>query len=83
MAFSVIILIFPTTPTPTSADFNYTIVVLGGWLSLCTLYFFFPHYGGRYWFRGPVSTIEKQEESRASSVSVEGLSEGKEKYEAE
>ena len=76
MAFSVTILVFPTTPTPTGADMNYTVVVWGGWLTLCTIYFFFPHYGGRYWFRGPVATIDiKGSGDRASTESAEGLQE--------
>ena len=80
MAFSITILMFPTTPTVTNADMNYTVVVMGGWLLLCVAYYYFPKYGGVYWFKGPVANISNSAESDRSSVSVDGLAE-KEKYE--
>lgn len=79
MTFSVVILIFPTTPTPDGPTMNYTIVVLGGWLLLCVAYYYLPVYGGVHWFKGPIANIEAVE-SDASSVSVDGLGE-KEKFE--
>jgi hypothetical protein len=36
---------------------NYTVVVIGGTVILSLGYYFFPKYGGRYWFTGPVGTI--------------------------
>lgn len=36
---------------------NYTVVVVGGTLILSLGYYFFPKYGGVYWFEGPVETI--------------------------
>ena len=73
MAFSIIILIFPTTPAPTGTDMNYTVVVLGGWLLLCVAYYYFPKYGGVYWFTGPVANVhdEVAEKESARSVSVD------------
>ncbi len=68
MAFSVVILIFPTTVGPTADDMNYTVAVMGGWLILCILYYYFPRYGGVYWFKGPVSTVEILD---SDSVSVD------------
>ncbi|KAF8986767.1 APC amino acid permease [Cyathus striatus] len=56
MAFMVLVLLFPTNPGPTSADMNYSVAVVGGIISLCLTYYFFPVYGGRYWFTGPVKT---------------------------
>ncbi|KAF8994230.1 hypothetical protein BDQ17DRAFT_1392446 [Cyathus striatus] len=56
MAFMVLVLLFPTNPGPTSADMNYSVMVVGGIISLCLTYYFFPVYGGRYWFTGPVKT---------------------------
>ena len=53
MAFSVIILIFPALTGPTAADMNYTVAVLGGWIILCVIYYYFPRYGGVHWFTGP------------------------------
>lgn len=76
MAFSIIILVFPTTPGPTGTDMNYTVVVLGGWLLLCVAYYYFPKYGGVYWFTGPVANVDEGEvESERGSVSVDGLEE--------
>ncbi|KAG6861937.1 hypothetical protein C0995_009887 [Termitomyces sp. Mi166 len=58
MAFIVVVFFFPSQPAPNSTNMNYTVVVLGGTLLLATIYYFFPVYGGRYWFKGPVQTIE-------------------------
>lgn len=53
-----VIFCFPTTPTPTVADMNYTCLMLGG-LIFCSLsYYYCPKYGGKHWFTGPVVTIE-------------------------
>lgn len=59
MIFSIIILVFPSSPDPTAPDMNYTVVVLGGWILLCLVYYYFPVYGGIHWFRGPVANIDK------------------------
>jgi len=80
MAFSVIILVFPTTPAPVGATMNYTIVVLGGWLLLCLAYYYLPVYGGVHWFKGPVANIEGADSD--SRGSVDDLPE-KERYERE
>jgi amino acid transporter len=56
MAFMVLVLLFPTNPGPTSAEMNYSVAVVGGIVSLCLTYYFFPIYGGRHWFTGPVNT---------------------------
>ena len=66
MAFSVAILVFPTTPTPTGADMNYTIVVIGGVMALSLIYYYFPKYGGVYWFKGPIRTVPKTPDDGAS-----------------
>ncbi|KAI0075968.1 APC amino acid permease [Panus rudis PR-1116 ss-1] len=60
MLFSVVVLSFPTTPTPTAQDMNYTVVVYGGWIVLCLIYYYLPVYGGKHWFTGPRANIEKQ-----------------------
>lgn len=49
--------IFPTEPAPAAADMNYTIVVLGGVMVLSIIYYYFPVYGGVYWFKGPIRTV--------------------------
>jgi len=58
MAFIIVILLFPLNPDPTAAEMNYTIVVVGSILTLSTVYYFLPVYGGRHWFSGPVRTVD-------------------------
>ena len=50
---------------------NYTAVVAGGWILLCLVYFFFPKYGGMYWFEGPRANIETDRAPETESVSVD------------
>ncbi|GBE87720.1 APC amino acid permease [Sparassis latifolia] len=57
MVFSLVILVFPSSPGPNATDMNYTIAVLGGWFALCLGYYFLPKYGGMYWFQGPVANF--------------------------
>lgn len=64
MTFSIAILSFPENPDPEASGMNYAVLVVGGWLFLCLLYYYFPVYGGMYWFKGPVanvSVMEKEE----------------------
>lgn len=58
MAFMGIVFLFPTTPVVEVGDMNYTVVVLGGVLTLSLVYYYFPKYGGKSWFTGPVPTID-------------------------
>ena len=59
MIFSITIVMFPTTPTvATAGNMNYTIAVAGAWLLLCVVYYYFPKFGGAYWFKGPVANVE-------------------------
>ena len=71
MAFAIVILSFLASPRPDATDMNYTVVVVGGWISLCLVYYFFPVYGGMYWFRGPVSNVEGKVEAEESKSSVD------------
>lgn len=57
MVFSVVMLAFPTAPGPTANEMNYMIVVFGGWIALCLVYYYFPVYGGVQWFNGPQTTL--------------------------
>ncbi|KAJ6455336.1 hypothetical protein C8R47DRAFT_996813, partial [Mycena vitilis] len=57
MIFMIIVFLFPPVPGPTSHSMNYTVVVVGGTVVLSLGYYFFPKYGGRHWFTGPVGTI--------------------------
>jgi len=59
MIFIFILLIFPDFPNPTPAEFNYAVVVLGFVLAFCTVYWYLPVIGGRYFFTGPVRTIDE------------------------
>ncbi|KAF7791784.1 hypothetical protein EIP86_002808 [Pleurotus ostreatoroseus] len=81
---AIVIVMFPTNPGPTGSTMNYTVVVSGGWISLCIAYYFFPKYGGMYWFKGPMANIELEQSGEVSgSVEevVESISETKdEKY---
>ena len=54
----ILVFLFPPSPGTTSQSMNYTVVVTGGVIILSLTYYFFPKYGGRYWFRGPVHTIK-------------------------
>ncbi|SJL00752.1 related to UGA4-GABA permease-also involved in delta-aminolevulinate transport [Armillaria ostoyae] len=58
MIFMTVVFMFPLTPSPGVGNMNYTVVVQGGVLVLSAVYFYFPKYGGVYWFKGPVSTVE-------------------------
>ena len=53
----IIVFLFPAAPSPTSHTMNYTVVVVGGTLTLSLGYYLFPKYGGIHWFTGPVETI--------------------------
>ncbi|KAG5645640.1 hypothetical protein DXG03_005631 [Asterophora parasitica] len=57
MSFMCIVFFFPATPTTTVQDMNYTVVVLGGVMLLSVVWYYFPKYGGVYWFTGPVANI--------------------------
>lgn len=57
MAFTTIVFLFPATPNTSAADMNYTVVVLGGTITLSIIYYYFPNYGGVNWFKGPVPNI--------------------------
>lgn len=72
MAFTGVVFLFPATPAVGVGDMNYTVVVLGGVLIFSLVYYYFPKYGGKNWFTGPVSTIHVREGSP-------GVGENKEK----
>ncbi|CAE6457090.1 unnamed protein product [Rhizoctonia solani] len=58
MSFITIVLLFPSTPAPGVSDMNYAVVVLGGVMAGSIIWYYFPKYGGVYWFEGPISTID-------------------------
>ncbi|EIN05728.1 APC amino acid permease [Punctularia strigosozonata HHB-11173 SS5] len=57
MVFSIAILLFPTSPHPAASDMNYTVAVSGGVVALSLVYYYFPVYGGKHWFTGPVRNV--------------------------
>ncbi|KAI0077673.1 APC amino acid permease [Panus rudis PR-1116 ss-1] len=67
MIFMGVVFLFPSTPQTNVEDMNYTVVVEGGIMFLSLVYYYFPKYGGRHWFTGPISTIGKAQESRGES----------------
>lgn len=57
MVFMNIVFFFPVTPQTTVQGMNYTVVVLGGFMTLAVLWYYCPIYGGVHWFNGPVSNL--------------------------
>ncbi|SJL13515.1 related to UGA4-GABA permease-also involved in delta-aminolevulinate transport [Armillaria ostoyae] len=58
MAFTSVVFMFPTTPQTTVQDMNYSVVVLGGVTIFSLIWYYFPKYGGIYWFTGPIPTLD-------------------------
>ena len=83
MIFSVVIFTFPTTPAPGVQGMNYMIVVFGGWIALCLVYYLIPVYGGATWFNGPQVTIQGaallQPEHPDGAKQAESAGDGEEK----
>lgn len=72
MLFLGTVFLFPTSPTTTVEDMNYTVVVLGGVMILSLAWYYFPKYGGVHWFTGPVSNLASTSDDtpvRSSEVS--------------
>lgn len=59
MTFIFIILLFPSYQNPDAQEMNYAVVVLGFVLVFCVVYYWFPKYGGKTFFKGPVRTIDE------------------------
>ncbi|OAX42763.1 amino acid transporter [Rhizopogon vinicolor AM-OR11-026] len=57
MVFMNVIFFFPTTPQTNAQEMNYTVVVLGGFMSLAIFWYYCPVYGGVHWFNGPISNL--------------------------
>jgi hypothetical protein len=57
MVFMNIVFFFPATPQTDVQEMNYTVVVLGGFMSLAVGWYYCPVYGGVHWFNGPVSNL--------------------------
>ena len=61
-----IILCFPSEPEVTPDTMNYAALVFGGVILLATFYYFCPGIGGRYWFKGPVVTVDWEEKEKTT-----------------
>jgi hypothetical protein len=75
MAFTSLVLFFPTTKRTSAQDMNYTVVVLGGVLVFSLVWYYFPVYGGVHWFKGPVPNVDGYVTGRrrTSPRGVEGV----------
>lgn len=62
MGFMSTVFLFPSSPTTSVQDMNYTVAVFGGVMVLSLIYYYFPKYGGVYWFTGPIKNVEKRRE---------------------
>lgn len=60
MGFMSVVFLFPPSPTTSVDDMNYTVAVFGGVMVLSLIYYYFPKYGGVYWFTGPVRNVSKK-----------------------
>lgn len=69
MALILVIFCFPSNPGPNAMDMNYSALLLGGYFLITLGSYYFPVYGGRYWFRGPVSNLASSEMSGSDSGS--------------
>ena len=68
MAFIVMLLFFPSYQKPNVQQMNYAIVVVGVVIIFCLAYYYFPRYGGKTFFHGPVRTTESKEETPVQVV---------------
>ncbi len=54
MILMMVVFLFPASPAPVSESMNYSVVVVGGIITLATVYYLI---SGRFWFTGPVITV--------------------------
>jgi amino acid transporter len=59
MTFIFILLLFPSFPDPDKDQMNYAVAVLGFVFVFCLVYYYFPKYGGKTFFTGPIRTIDE------------------------
>ncbi|KAK6544863.1 GABA-specific high-affinity permease [Orbilia ellipsospora] len=59
MTFIFILLLFPAYPSPNETEMNYAVAVLGSVLVFCLAYYYFPKYGGKTFFHGPIRTVDE------------------------
>ena len=71
MVFMTIVFLFPISPQTSVQEMNYTVVVLGGVLLLSLVWYYFPVYGGVYWFTGPVANVDTVSSSLDRTPSID------------
>lgn len=75
MVFMSVVFMFPTSPITDAPNMNYTSVVVCGIMLLSIVWYYFPKYGGVYWFKGPIPTVvetAETESNRRSLTSTDG-----------
>ncbi|KAG1855175.1 amino acid permease-domain-containing protein [Suillus subalutaceus] len=77
MVFMNMVFFFPTTPQTTAQEMNYTVVVLGGFMSLAVFWYYCPVYGGVHWFNGPVSNLMSAEKGQDDESASEKTGKGR------
>ncbi|KAG1780030.1 amino acid/polyamine transporter I [Suillus placidus] len=77
MVFMNIVFFFPATPQTTVREMNYTVVVLGGFMSLAVFWYYCPIYGGVHWFNGPVSNLVSVDKGQDDDSVSEKMGKGR------
>ncbi|KAK6332281.1 GABA-specific high-affinity permease [Orbilia brochopaga] len=72
MTFIFILLLFPAYPRPDETQMNYAVAVFGAVLLFCLGYYYFPKYGGKTFFHGPVRTVDENRFDSAARGTVPG-----------
>ncbi|KAG0702647.1 hypothetical protein DFH29DRAFT_761485, partial [Suillus ampliporus] len=70
MVFMNIVLFFPATPQTTVQEMNYTVVILGVFMSLAIIC---PIYGGVHWINGPVSDLVSADKGQDGNLVPEKM----------
>ncbi|KAG2354803.1 amino acid transporter [Suillus spraguei] len=76
MVFMNMVFFFPATPQTTVKEMNYTVVVLGGFMSLAVFWYYCPVYGGVHWFNGPVSNLASAKKGQGNESASEKTGKG-------
>ncbi|PBL00212.1 hypothetical protein ARMGADRAFT_1116261, partial [Armillaria gallica] len=63
MILMMVVFLFPASPAPVAESMNYSVVVVGGVITLATVYYLI---SGRFWFTGPVITVADGSEGKQS-----------------
>lgn len=86
MTFMNVVFMFPTNPVTDAPDMNYTCtsslwpysvvsfasaVVICGIMLLSVVWYYFPVYGGVHWFKGPISTVDHEDERASGPQSID------------